>query len=135
VGVRAKNPGGEVGVRAPLVVACDGRHSTMRARAGFAVDNLGAPMDVLWFRLRHDPNDPEESLGFFNAGSILVTINRGQYWQCAFVIPKGSFDALRARGLDNSAAGSCKSSRVSTTASERSPIGMRSNFSKCAWTE
>ncbi len=100
VGVRAKTPSGEIDVHAPLVVACDGRHSTMRARTGFAVENLGAPMDVLWFRLRHEPGDPEDSLGFFNAGSILVTINRGEYWQCAFVIPKGSFDDLRARGLE-----------------------------------
>ncbi len=100
VGVRAKGPEGEIEVRAPLVVACDGRHSTMRARAGFAVENLGAPMDVLWFRVRQEPNDPKESLGFFGPGSILVTIGRGQYWQCAYVIPKGSFDALRARGLD-----------------------------------
>jgi len=100
VGVRAKNPQGEIEVRASLVVACDGRHSTMRARAGLAVENLGAPMDVLWFRLRHDPDDPEESLGFFGPGSILVTINRGDYWQCAYVIPKGTFDALRRQGLE-----------------------------------
>jgi 2-polyprenyl-6-methoxyphenol hydroxylase-like FAD-dependent oxidoreductase len=100
VGVKAKDPEGEIEVRAPLVVACDGRHSTMRARAGFAVESLGAPMDVLWFRIRHDPNDPEESLGFFGPGSILVTINRGDYWQCAYLIPKGSFEGLRARGLD-----------------------------------
>ena len=100
VGVRAKNPQGEIEVRAPLVVACDGRHSTMRARTGFAVENLGAPMDVLWFRLRHEPDDPEESLGFFGPGSILVTINRGDYWQCAYVIPKGTFDALRRQGLE-----------------------------------
>jgi 2-polyprenyl-6-methoxyphenol hydroxylase-like FAD-dependent oxidoreductase len=99
VGVRANGPEGEIEVRAPLVVACDGRHSTMRARAGFAVENLGAPMDVLWFRIQHKPNDPEESLGFFGPGSILVTINRGEYWQCAYIIPKGSFEALRARGL------------------------------------
>ncbi|MFY9697284.1 MAG: FAD-dependent oxidoreductase [Rhodoplanes sp.] len=100
VGVRAKKPQGEIEVRASLVVACDGRHSTMRARAGLAVENLGAPMDVLWFRLRHDPDDPEESLGFFGPGSILVTINRGDYWQCAYVIPKGTFDALRRQGLE-----------------------------------
>ena len=75
VGVRAKNPQGDIEVRASLVVACDGRHSTMRARTGFVVENLGAPMDVLWFRLRHDPDDPEESLGFFGPGSILVTIS------------------------------------------------------------
>jgi 2-polyprenyl-6-methoxyphenol hydroxylase-like FAD-dependent oxidoreductase len=72
----------------------------MRARAGLAVENLGAPMDVLWFRLRYEPDDPEESLGFFGPGSILVTINRGDYWQCAYVIPKGSFDALRNQGLE-----------------------------------
>lgn len=100
IGVRAKNPQGEFEVRAPLIVACDGRHSTMRARTGLAVENLGAPMDVLWFRLRHEPDDPEESLGFFGPGSILVTINRGDYWQCAYVIPKGSFDTLRNQGLE-----------------------------------
>lgn len=101
VGVKAKTPQGEVEVRAPLVVACDGRHSTMRTCAGLAVENLGAPMDVLWFRLRYDPNDPYDGFGYLSAGSILVTINRGDYWQCAYVIPKGSFDALRERGLDN----------------------------------
>ena len=101
VGVKAKTPQGEVEVRAPLVVACDGRHSTMRTCAGLAVENLGVPMDVLWFRLRYDPNDPYDGFGYLSAGSILVTINRGDYWQCAYVIPKGSFDALRERGLDN----------------------------------
>ncbi|MEZ5788310.1 MAG: FAD-dependent oxidoreductase [Xanthobacteraceae bacterium] len=101
VGVRATTPEGEVTVRARLVVACDGRHSTMRERAGFTVQNLGAPMDVLWFRLRREESDPEESFGFFNAGSIMVTINRGDYWQCAYIIPKGSLDKLKAQGIDH----------------------------------
>ena len=100
-GVRAKTPEGDVTVRARLVVACDGRHSVMRERAGFAVDNLGAPMDVLWFRLRREDTDPEESFGYFNAGVILVTINRGDYWQCAYIIPKGSLEKLQAQGIEH----------------------------------
>lgn len=99
-GVRATAPDGELTVRARLVVACDGRHSRMRERAGFAVQNLGAPMDVLWFRLSREASDSDESFGFFSAGSIMITINRGDYWQCAFVIPKGSLEELQARGID-----------------------------------
>lgn len=100
-GVRATAPEGEITVRARLVVACDGRHSVMRERAGFAVDNLGAPMDVLWFRLKREDSDPEESFGFFDAGVIMVTINRGDYWQCAYIIPKGSLEQLKAQGIEN----------------------------------
>jgi len=100
-GVRATTPEGDITVRAHLVVACDGRHSVMRERAGFVVDNLGAPMDVLWFRLKREDSDPEESFGFFNAGAIMVTINRGDYWQCAYIIPKGSLEKLQAQGIEH----------------------------------
>jgi 2-polyprenyl-6-methoxyphenol hydroxylase-like FAD-dependent oxidoreductase len=86
-------------VRAPLVVGCDGRHSLVRQQAGLAVDDLGAPMDVLWFRMRRKPDDPADVMGIFDAGLIVVMINRGDYWQCGYVIPKGAFDAVRARGL------------------------------------
>ncbi|MDC7786297.1 FAD-dependent oxidoreductase [Rhodoplanes sp. TEM] len=98
-GVRASSPDGPVTIRADLVVACDGRHSTLRARAGFAVTDIGAPMDVMWFRLPRRPDDVAESLGVFVPGGMLVTIDRGDYWQCAYVIPKGSADTLRAAGL------------------------------------
>ena len=99
VGVRATTPDGAMEVRADLTVACDGRHSTMRERAGLKAQDLGAPMDVLWFRLRKEASDPGESMGRFTAGHIVVLINRGDYWQCAFVIPKGGFEETRRAGL------------------------------------
>ena len=100
VGLRADSPGGPIEIRADLVVGADGRHSTMRERAGLAVTNLGAPMDVLWMRLSRYPQDPEQTGGFVNYGHMLVTLNRGDYWQCAFVIRKGGYDEVRSRGLD-----------------------------------
>jgi 2-polyprenyl-6-methoxyphenol hydroxylase-like FAD-dependent oxidoreductase len=100
VGVRARTPEGALEVRAELIVGADGRHSTVRERAGLAVEDLGAPMDVLWMRLSRRPDDPEQPLGRFDAGQIFVMLNRGDYFQCAFVIPKGGFDALKAKGLD-----------------------------------
>jgi 2-polyprenyl-6-methoxyphenol hydroxylase-like FAD-dependent oxidoreductase len=100
VGLRANTSGGPLDIRADLVVGADGRHSTVRKRAGFAVTNLGAPMDVLWMRLSRRPDDPEQTGGFINYGHLLVTLNRGDYWQCAFMIRKAGYDAVRARGLD-----------------------------------
>jgi len=82
------------------VVAADGRHSLVRARAGLPVETLGAPMDVLWFRLTRRPGDPVAPMGRFDAGRIFITLNRGDAWQCGFVIAKGTLDALRAQGLD-----------------------------------
>lgn len=99
VGVRAATPQGECELRAKLVVGCDGRHSLTRARAGLEVENFGAPMDVLWFRLRRNSGDPDETMGLFEAGHIFVMINRGDYWQCGYVIPKGSFEAVQRAGL------------------------------------
>src|SRR6185369_6399821 len=99
VGLRATTPDGPLEVRADLVVGADGRHSVVRTLAGLKVHELGAPMDVLWFRLSILPSDPEETTGRFDSGRIFVTINRGAYWQCGFVIPKGSFEQLRERGL------------------------------------
>jgi 2-polyprenyl-6-methoxyphenol hydroxylase-like FAD-dependent oxidoreductase len=104
-GVRANTPDGALEIRADLVVGCDGRHSTVRERAGMKVDDIGAPMDVLWFRLPHRPSDPEQSMGRFEPGRIFVLIDRGDYWQCAYVIPKGSIDEMRRRGLDAFRAG------------------------------
>ncbi len=100
VGVRAMTPDGELAIRADLTVGCDGRHSTLRDKAGFTSDDYGAPMDVLWFRLPHKDNDDTETFGHFEAGRMMIMLNRGDYWQCAFVIPKGGIDRVRAEGLD-----------------------------------
>jgi 2-polyprenyl-6-methoxyphenol hydroxylase-like FAD-dependent oxidoreductase len=100
VGVRAMKPDGELAIRADLTVGCDGRHSTLRDKAGFISNDYGAPMDVLWFRLPHKDNDDTETFGHFEAGRMMIMLNRGDYWQCAFVIPKGGIDRVRAEGLD-----------------------------------
>jgi len=100
VGVRATVDGNAEEIRADLVVGADGRHSTVRAATGLKVLELGAPMDVLWFRLSHQPGDPGEVMGRFDAGSILVMLDRGDYWQCAYVIPKGGADKVRAEGIE-----------------------------------
>jgi 2-polyprenyl-6-methoxyphenol hydroxylase-like FAD-dependent oxidoreductase len=99
-GVRADTPNGPVEIRADLVIGADGRHSIIRERAGFTVENMGAPMDVLWMRLSRKPDDPEQTGGYINYGHMMVALNRGDYWQCAFVIRKGGYDELRSRGLD-----------------------------------
>jgi 2-polyprenyl-6-methoxyphenol hydroxylase-like FAD-dependent oxidoreductase len=100
VGVQATVNGAPQEIRADLVVAADGRHSTVRQLLGIKVRDLGAPMDVLWFRLSHQPRDPEEVLGSFASGSILVMLDRGDYWQCAYVIPKGAAEKVRAAGIE-----------------------------------
>jgi 2-polyprenyl-6-methoxyphenol hydroxylase-like FAD-dependent oxidoreductase len=100
VGVRARKAQGEFEIRSDLVIAADGRHSTLRGASRLAVDALGAPMDVLWFRMPRQDDDPEETMGRFGGGRIFIMLNRGDYWQCGFVIRKGSIDEVRARGLD-----------------------------------
>jgi 2-polyprenyl-6-methoxyphenol hydroxylase-like FAD-dependent oxidoreductase len=100
VGVHATIDGKPQEIRADLVVGADGRHSTVRVGAGFDVKVLGAPMDVLWFRLTHKPTDKAETMGRFDRGSILVMLDRGDYWQCAYVIAKGSAETLKAAGIE-----------------------------------
>jgi 2-polyprenyl-6-methoxyphenol hydroxylase-like FAD-dependent oxidoreductase len=100
IGLRAKNPDGEVVIRADLVVGADGRHSTVRDQAGLKSDDYGAPMDVLWFRLAQKPTDENETFGHIEAGTMLVMLDRGDYWQCAYVIPKGGIERVKAAGLD-----------------------------------
>ncbi len=100
VGVRATVDGRDEEIRADLVVGCDGRHSMVREQTGLKLDVLGAPMDVMWFRVTHKDGDANEVMGRFNAGGLIVMLDRGDYWQCAYVIPKGAADRVRAQGID-----------------------------------
>ena len=99
VGVNATTASGPLEVRADLVVGCDGRGSTVRAASGLVVQDLGSPIDVLWFRLSKKPSDPGQVLGRLQADSMIVTIDRTDYWQCAFVIGKGGIGRVHANGL------------------------------------
>ena len=99
VGVRAKTARGELEIRADLVIGADGRHSTVHTRAGLEQREFGVPIDVLWMRISKKEGDPKQTLGFFQHGKLLVLLDRGDYWQCGFVIPKGQFDEIKARGL------------------------------------
>jgi 2-polyprenyl-6-methoxyphenol hydroxylase-like FAD-dependent oxidoreductase len=99
-GVKADTPEGPVEIRADLTIGCDGRHSIVRQRAGLAVEEIGAPMDVLWFRVGKRANESESVFARLEAGKMMVTFDRGDYWQCAYVIAKGQYDAVRSRGLD-----------------------------------
>jgi 2-polyprenyl-6-methoxyphenol hydroxylase-like FAD-dependent oxidoreductase len=99
VGIRATTKEGPLEIRARLVVGADGRHSTVRDRAGLAVIAHSPPIDVLWFRLTRRPDD---QVPFFRklAGKVLISIDRGDYWQLAYVIPHQGFEAVKAQGLD-----------------------------------
>ena len=99
-GVRAKTLDGLIEIRAPLTVGCDGRHSVVRDRAGLHVMDMGSPMDVLWMRISRRPNDPGQTFGHAEAGKVFVMVDREDYWQCGFVIPKGAADELRKRGIE-----------------------------------
>jgi 2-polyprenyl-6-methoxyphenol hydroxylase-like FAD-dependent oxidoreductase len=101
VGCRARSPAGELDIRASLVVGADGRHSTIRDRAALAVEDLGAPMDVFWMRISRRADDRSAALGRIEAGHVFVMLDRGDYWQCAFVIPKGAAEEVRGRGLEH----------------------------------
>jgi len=98
-GVRAQGPEGEIEIRALLTIVADGRGSDLRQAAGLSVLDFGAPMDVLWFRLSRQPDDTDETQGRFEPGRIFIMLNRGDYWQCAFVIAKGDNEKVRAGGL------------------------------------
>jgi 2-polyprenyl-6-methoxyphenol hydroxylase-like FAD-dependent oxidoreductase len=99
-GVKADTPDGPLEIRADLTVACDGRHSIVRERAKLEVDEIGAPMDVLWFRAGKRGDESESVFARVEAGKMMVTFDRGDYWQCAYVIAKNQYDAVKARGLD-----------------------------------
>ncbi|MGF6433007.1 MULTISPECIES: FAD-dependent oxidoreductase [Bradyrhizobium] len=98
-GVRANTPDGPVEIEADLTIGCDGRHSIVRERAGLDVEEIGAPMDVLWFRVGRRPDETENLFARVEHGKMMVTFDRGDYWQCAYVIAKGQYEAVKARGL------------------------------------
>ena len=101
VGLRANAPAGMVEIHADLVIGADGRHSTIRERAGLKVEDLGAPIDVLWMRLSRQADDYAEAFGHFEAGGIFIMVDRGDYWQCAYVIEKGSANQMMKRDIDD----------------------------------
>jgi 2-polyprenyl-6-methoxyphenol hydroxylase-like FAD-dependent oxidoreductase len=99
-GLTAETPQGPLEITADLVVGADGRRSIVRERAGLTVDDFGAPIDVLWMRVSRRSADPSQLLGYIETGHVFVMFDRGDYWQCAYVIPKGGFEQVQARGLD-----------------------------------
>jgi 2-polyprenyl-6-methoxyphenol hydroxylase-like FAD-dependent oxidoreductase len=99
-GVVARTAAGTENIEAELVVACDGRHSTLRERAGLHALDIGAPIDVLWMRISRDPGAVVQTLGNIGSGSLLVAIDRTTYYQVAWVIPKGAFERIRTEGLE-----------------------------------
>jgi 2-polyprenyl-6-methoxyphenol hydroxylase-like FAD-dependent oxidoreductase len=101
VGVQAKTPDGPLEIRADLVVGADGRGSIMREKAGLRVQDFGAPMDVMWVALSRRADDSEGLLGRIDAGRLVALIDRGDYWQCGYVIAKGTADRIRERGLES----------------------------------
>jgi 2-polyprenyl-6-methoxyphenol hydroxylase-like FAD-dependent oxidoreductase len=104
IGVHATDDNGAVEIRADLTVACDGRHSVVRPSAGLEIEEIGAPMDVLWFRAGKS-TETESILARIEAGKMMVTLDRGTYWQCAYVITKGEYEAVKAKGLESFRAG------------------------------
>jgi len=100
VGVEVQTPDGPAEIRADLVVGCDGRHSVIRKAAQLELIEFGVPIDVLWFHISRRGNDPEQLLGNFNYGRALVLINRDKYFQAGLLIRKGSFEEMKAAGLD-----------------------------------
>ena len=99
-GVNVDTNDGPLDIKSYLTVGADGRHSVVRERAGLKVEVLGAPIDVLWFRLSRKSDDPTQVIGRFAGGKIMVMLNRDDYWQCGFVIQKGTFEAFKQRGLE-----------------------------------
>ena len=99
-GVVAQTHDGELRVSADLTVACDGRQSILREQAGLKVEDIGAPIDVLWFRVGKTKSDSDGVFARLQRGQMMVTLDRDDYWQCAYVISKGKIDAIKTQGLD-----------------------------------
>jgi 2-polyprenyl-6-methoxyphenol hydroxylase-like FAD-dependent oxidoreductase len=100
-GVRYEAEDGPHEVRAVLTVGADGRGSRVRRLAGFEPVKTSPPMDVLWFKLPREEGDPEGLVGRFGRGHIAVMLDRQDYWQAGYVIPKGTYPELRRQGLES----------------------------------
>jgi 2-polyprenyl-6-methoxyphenol hydroxylase-like FAD-dependent oxidoreductase len=100
VGAKVETKEGPQNITSDLVVGADGRTSLVRERAGLTVQELGAPMDVMWFRISRQPQDPSQVLGRFAGGRVMVMLNRGDYWQCGYLITKGTLDQVKQRGIE-----------------------------------
>ncbi|MBX9876948.1 MAG: FAD-dependent oxidoreductase [Candidatus Obscuribacterales bacterium] len=100
-GIVAEGPDGEIRIKADLVVAADGRASILREQAKLPLQDLGAPMDVLWMRLSRLPSDPPQTLGRIQPGVMFVMLNRGDYWQCGYIIAKNALEKLQSEGLES----------------------------------
>lgn len=101
VGVRAKNRTDQFEIRSEVTVGADGRHSTVREKTQLPVEDLGVPIDVLWFRLSRKDDNTKQSFGYVNDGKFMILLDRDEYWQCAFVIKKGGFDEIKAKGIES----------------------------------
>jgi len=121
-------------ILADLVIGADGRHSTVRAQARLQGEEFGVPMDVLWFRLSRKASDPEATMGRFTAGRIVILLNRGDYWQCGYVISKGAAEEVRRAGLPAFRAGIGRCCRSSPSAPPSSSTGRELSSSRCAST-
>ncbi len=100
-GLITHTPDGPLKINADLVVAADGRHSTLRTLSGLPVKSSGAPIDVLWMKISRKSDDPALPLGRFDRGRVFVMLYREDFWQCAFVIRKDGYDDIKSRGLEN----------------------------------
>tara|TARA_R110002020_G_scaffold134895_3_gene301263 strand:- start:6972 stop:8189 length:1218 start_codon:yes stop_codon:yes gene_type:complete len=98
-GLRVETPEGVVTIHAPLVVGADGRNSVVREKAGLEVESFGVPSEVLWMKLSRQPGDPDEVMGHAGPRQGLVLINRGDYWQCGYVVRKGTYTEIQAEGI------------------------------------
>lgn len=100
IGVRVDASGGPMEIRAGLVVACDGRDSMLRDAAGLKATEYGAPMDVLWFRMLRRESDPHNAFAIIDGGHMMVLLDRNDYWQAAYLVPKGSDAKLRTQPIE-----------------------------------
>ncbi|HVW29112.1 MAG TPA: FAD-dependent oxidoreductase [Polyangiaceae bacterium] len=99
-GVTVRCAGKDMTIGADLIIAADGRHSVLRKSARMTVEDVGAPIDVLWLRLPRRAQDPVQSLGWVTRGKFLALIDRGEFWQIACVIPKNGFDEVSEKGIE-----------------------------------
>ncbi|MCJ8520240.1 2-polyprenyl-6-methoxyphenol hydroxylase-like FAD-dependent oxidoreductase [Pseudorhizobium tarimense] len=99
-GLRVKTPEGDMTIRSQLVVGADGRNSIVREKAGLEIEGFGRPSEVLWMKLSRQPGDPNEVMGHAGPRQGLVLIDRGDYWQCGYVVRKGTYKEIKKAGIE-----------------------------------